>query len=104
MPISGHVAISALQQKSPLTVFTAGVLGGITMALGLDTMEGSSALSYLQASYTSCLRHSTLCRSNLNLQLHISSGIVKTLLQGRTPVKNARCTDCLTDLPFCPVQ
>lgn len=51
MSISGHVATSALQWKSPLTIFTARLLGGTSKAGGLDSTEKSSALSYLQASY-----------------------------------------------------
>lgn len=57
MPILLHVATSILQWKSPLIVFIARLLDGITKAVGLDTTEMSSILSYLQASYIfSCLK------------------------------------------------
>lgn len=51
MPISGHVATSTLQWNSPLIVFIARLLDGTTKAVGLDTTEMSSTLSYLQVSY-----------------------------------------------------
>lgn len=68
----------------------------------LNTMEKESpALSYLQANYIYCQRHSSPCRRNFKLHFHISSGIAKPLLQDSTEVRNKRCFDCSTDLPLC---